>query len=134
MTPVFVDTGAWFALADRSDQYHSTATKLFSNLLPSRPLVTSNLVIAETQVLIRRNLGHDAAIRFLVNLNESPRIQKVYSDESLEEMALGILKKFSDQDFSFVDAVSFSIMKKVSIPEVFGFDSHFIVAGFSLLQ
>ena len=134
MTPVFVDTGAWFALADRSDQYHSTATKLFSNLLSSRPLVTSNLVIAETQVLIRRNLGHDAAIRFLVNLNESPRIQKVYSDESLEEMALGILKKFSDQDFNFVDAVSFSIMKKDSISEVFGFDTHFIVAGFSWLQ
>lgn len=134
MTPVFVDTGAWFALADRSDQCHSKAIDLFSNLLPSRQLVTSNLVIAETQVLIRRNLGHDAAIRFLVNINESPRIQKVYSDENLEETALGILKKFSDQDFSFVDAVSFSIMKKGSIPEAFGFDSHFIVAGFSLLQ
>jgi len=66
---LFVDTGAWFALADKSDQYHSKAVKIYPKLLSSyNNLKTTNLVIAETYNLIRRALGHQAAITFLENI------------------------------------------------------------------
>lgn len=134
MEAVFVDTGAWFALADRSDKYHKAARTAFEDILPTRMLITSNLVVSETYILIRRAIGHAPAIQFLDSISESPRIKKVYSTHTLEEIAAEILKQFSDQDFSYTDAVSFAIMKQQKIKEAFAFDRHFITAGFSLLS
>ena len=46
---VFVDTGAWLAIADRGDKYHEAALGEFRRLAAERAtLVTTNLVIAET--------------------------------------------------------------------------------------
>jgi predicted nucleic acid-binding protein len=42
-----------------------------------------------------------------------------------------ILEQYSDHDFSFVDATSFSAMRSRSITDVFAFDRHFLTAGFA---
>jgi len=82
---IFVDTGAWYALADKTDQHHSRAVKKYPALLKQYShLTTTNLVVAETYILIRRALGYQAAITFLNNLASSPRITKVYSDTKSE--------------------------------------------------
>ncbi len=129
---LFVDTGAWFALADKSDQYHSKAVNIYPKLLSSyNNLKTTNLVIAETYTLIRRALGHQAAITFLENIAASPRVIKVYSDNILEEKAENILRKYQDQNFSYTDAVSFAVMKQYVIQKAFSFDQHFVTAGFT---
>lgn len=130
---LFVDTGAWFALADKSDQHHSQAVKVYPNLLSScHHLTTTNLVIAETYVLIRRAIGHQPAISFLENIAASPRVIKIYSDSALEEAAEDILRKYQDQDLSYTDAVSFAVMKQYGIIQAFSFDQHFVTAGFTL--
>jgi len=130
---IFVDTGAWFALADKSDEHHQPAIDIFPKLLKSyHHLTTTNLVIAETYILIRRTIGHSPAITFLENIDASPRIMKMYSDRDLEKKAEDILRKYQDQDFSFTDAVSFVVMKQLRIPEAFSFDQHFVTAGFTL--
>ena len=50
-TTLFIDTGAWFALADKSDQYHHLAVDIYPDLLRRyHHLATTNLVIAETYV------------------------------------------------------------------------------------
>ena len=128
---LFVDTGAWFALADKSDQFHRKAVDIYPKLLRNYShLRTTNLVIAETCTLIRRTLGHQAATTFLENIAASPRVIKVYSDSVLEEKAEDILRKYQDQDFSYTDAVSFAVMKQYVIQEAFSFDQHFVTAGF----
>ena len=130
---LFVDTGAWFALADKSDQYHLQAVKVFPKLLSScHHLTTTNLVIAETYILIRHAIGHQPAIRFLKNIAASPRIVKIYSDSAMEEAAENILRKYQDQDFSYTDAVSFAVMEQFGIVKTFSFDRHFVIAGFIL--
>lgn len=130
---LFVDTGAWFALVDASDQHHAKAAKVYPELLSSfHHLITTNLVIAETYILIRRTLGHQPAIYFLENISASPRIIKVYSDNVLEEEAEDLLRKYKDQNFSYTDAVSFAVMKKYGIVKAFAFDQHFVTAGFTL--
>lgn len=131
---VFVDTGAWFALADRSDQYHDQAIGVYPELLKGyQKLVTTNLVISETYILVRRALGHREAMIFLESIEASPRVVKVYSDESLEATAKDILRQYEDQDFSYTDGVSFAAMMQKEIEDAFSFDQHFRTAGFRLI-
>ena len=131
---LFVDTGAWYALADSSDQYHDEAIKIYPKLLGNyHPLKTTNLIVAETHILIRRCIGYQAAIAFLENIASSPRVVKIYSDSMLEERAESILRQYQDQDFSYTDAVSFVVMKQYGITEAFSFDKHFVTAGFTLI-
>ncbi|HOP46451.1 MAG TPA: PIN domain-containing protein [Desulfobacteraceae bacterium] len=133
MNTLFVDTGAWFALADTSDKYHDHAINIFPDLLRNNRLLTTNHVIAETYILIRRNLGHEAAITFLNNIAASPRVSKIYSDSLLEKSAEDILRQYKDQDFSYTDAVSFAVMNQQGITQAFSFDHHFLTAGFTLI-
>lgn len=131
---VFVDTGAWIAVGDVSDQYHRAATQVYQHLArQSRTLVTTNLVVAEAHVAIRCAAGHPFAMRFLQSVRQSSRLLRIYSDTALEEQAERILARYADQDFSFVDAVSFAVMQQRGIGEAFAFDRHFLTAGFVLM-
>lgn len=128
---IFIDTGAWVALADRDDDCHRRAVSVYPSLLKScRALVTSNLVVAESYVLVLHALGHTTAMGFLEKIHASPRILKIYSNEEIESDAKDILRKYTDQDFSYTDAVSFAIMRMQRIEKVFCFDKHFLTAGF----
>lgn len=129
-----MDTGAWVALADRDDQHHRAAARIYPRLLrESKRLVTTNLVVAESYTLLRRALGHEPAIAFLERMHSSPRIERVYSTSELETEAAGILRNYKDQDFSYADAVSFALMGLRGIDTAFAFDRHFATAGFILL-
>lgn len=131
---IFVDTGAWVGLADRSDDLHEPAKAVYASILqPANRLVTTNLVVAESYILIRRRVSYAAAMRFLQSLDASPRLEKVRSDWALEKEAETILRRYTDQDFSYADAVSFAVMHAQNITEVFGFDGHFRIMGFVLL-
>ena len=128
---IFVDTGAWVALADEDDTHHGNAKAIYPILLKSsRYLITTNLVVAESYVIIMNELGHIAAVRFLDGVNASPRIVKVYSNENIEREAEDILRHYEDQDFSYSDSVSFAIMKRQKIKKAFTFDKHFQTMGF----
>ena len=131
---LFVDTGAWFALADKSDQFHDQAVKVYPDLFKRyHRLTTTNLIVAETYNLIRRALGYQPAITFLENLSASPRITEIYSGAILGDKAEKILRKYSDQDFSFTDAVSFAVMEEYGIKKAFSFDQYFQIAGFTII-
>ena len=128
---IFVDTGAWVALADEDDAHHGNAIAIYPILLKSsRYLITTNLLIAESYVIIMNELGHIAAVRFLDGVNASPRIVKVYSNENIERESEDILRHYEDQDFSYSDSVSFTIMKRQKIKKAFTFDKHFQTMGF----
>jgi predicted nucleic acid-binding protein len=132
---VFVDTGAWLALADASDDLHHAARSIYPSVLqPGVRLITTNLVVAESYNLIRRRIGFQASIRFLQSLRTSPRLERVYSDARLENAAEEWLQWYEDQDFSLVDAVSFAYMQVEGIGEAFAFDKHFTTAGFVLVS
>jgi len=91
---IFVDSSAWIALADRDDLHHKEAASNYPSIFKNhKTLVTSNLVIAETYIVLLRELGHQAAIQFLERIKASPRILKIYSNENFEMEAEGILAK-----------------------------------------
>jgi len=128
---VFVDAGAWIALNDRGDRFHPSAVGYYQRVLRERHLlVTTNLVIAEAYINIRRAGGYQPAMRFLDSTRQSSRLTKVYSDATLEAEAEKLLRRYADQDFSLTDAVSFVVMQQRYITEAFGFDRHFATVGF----
>ena len=129
---IFVDTGAWFALQVVDDRYHILARESFPKLLKSyQTLVTTNHVIGETYTLLRTAKGFQAAWRFLETLKQSPRVQRIFVSSKIEQEAYLLLHRYSEHPFSFVDGVSFCIMKKEAIAHAFAFDRHFATACFT---
>ena len=128
---IFVDASAWIAVANQGDTNHKVAAEVYPRLLANyQRLVTTNLVVVETYITLRHELGHRAAIAFLDSVRGSPRIERVFSTPALEQEAEVILRRYDDQDFSYTDAVSFALMKARGIKEAFAFDKHFSTAGF----
>lgn len=131
---IFIDTSAWVALADTDDSNHRKAAGNYPSILSEfGRMVTSNLVIGETYILLLKELGHNAAFAFLEKIRTSPRIVRVYSTELIETEAEALLRKYDDHDFSYTDAVSFVIMKRQKLKKAFSFDKHFLNAGFEVL-
>lgn len=96
-------------------------------------IVTTNLVIAETHVLLLRRVGRDVALAFARTVRHPPNLV-VSSDPDLEAQAVqDWLERYTDQDFSFTDAVSFAVMDARDIEEALSLDHHFAVAGFRVL-
>lgn len=128
---IFVDSSAWIALVDKDDSHHKEAAANYPSILKNyKTLVTSNLVIAETYIVLLKELGHKVVSEFLERIKASPRILKICSNENIEIEAEKILAKYVDQDFSYTDAVSFVIMRRQKIRKAFCFDKHFVIAGF----
>ena len=131
---VFVDTSAWIAVSDAGDKYHSAARTAYQRIISERrTFLTTNLIIAEAYIIIRRTGGQAQAMRLLRSLRGSPRLHKVWSDASLESRAEEILEKHTDQEFSYTDAVSFVVMQEHGIEEAFTFDRHFATMGFRMV-
>lgn len=132
--PVFVDTSAWFALADGGDSNHRQAAQRFRQLARERrTLLTTNHVIGETYTVLRVRLGSSVAHGFLRRARDSEVTQRVFISPEWEAAAEDILYQYVDQDFSYVDATSFVVMRRLNVREAFAFDHHFAIAGFALL-
>jgi predicted nucleic acid-binding protein len=86
--------------------------------------VTSNFVISEVYTLLRQRLGWEAAIHYVEDLRTGST-QTISLSVADEVRAWEILRRYDDQDFSYVDATSFSAMERLGIHLFFAFDAHF---------
>ena len=126
---MFVDTGAWYALADRSDRHHDRARKFYLTEAPAGRLVTTDLVVAETWALLGAHLGRAAAIAFWDTLRMT-RIPVLPLDIADLEAAWRIVEAFPGETFSFTDCTSFVLMRHLKLREALTTDHHFVQAGF----
>lgn len=124
---IFVDTSAFFALADQTDRFHSLAVRFVET--NERLLVTSNMVVHETITLIRMRLGYEQAVkvgRRLFDETVTPLIRVTATDE---RKAWDTFMRYHDKRFSFVDCTSFVLMQRLGIRAAFAFDQDFIQFG-----
>lgn len=129
---VFVDTSAWYALADAGDEHHNEAAHSLRRLLDDhRTLITTNHVVSEAYTLLRVRLGFGAAQEFLRRIRSSAFTERLFIPESWEEAAEDLLAQYHDQDFSYVDATSFIVMRHLRLQEALAYDRHFAVLGFA---
>jgi uncharacterized protein len=137
MTEIFVDTWAWYALADRADADHELAQLTNEELLTAGDtFATSNFVRDEALTLIRYRLGHAAAVRFGRTLNsliDAGLVNLVRIDDAHEATAWEIFERYSDQSFSYTDCTSFAVMQALDLLDVFTADRHFATLGFVCL-
>lgn len=126
---ILVDTGAWYALANGSDDHHNEARTFFTQRARTTPFLTTDLILAETWALLTSHLGRQAALRFWAGLRET-RIPILTPDPPDPEAAWRIAHAFPDQAFSLVDCMTFAIMERLEINDAFTFDAHFLVYRF----
>jgi predicted nucleic acid-binding protein len=130
---VFVDSSAWFALADPRDASHADARRVQATLIAGgSALFATNFVVAEAHALFLRRLGRAAALRFLDALGGSA-VTVVRVTPADEARAHAILRQYGDKEFSLTDATSFSVMERLRIPTAFTFDKNFGQYGFQIL-
>lgn len=134
MAEVFVDTSAWYPLVVGDHADHARVKAAVEDLLRAGArMVTSNLVVAETQALLLHRTGRDAALKFAQTVSQPPILVVVSSTDVEQRAVADWLVRFADQAFSLTDAVSFTIMKSRGISQALSLDAHFSSAGFRLL-
>jgi uncharacterized protein len=129
---IFVDTGAFLALYIKRDQYHRQAARIFPTL--PRPFSTSNHVVDELATLLGRIAGYRYAADRIDDLYASESIDVLASTRDDEIDAIRWMRKYSDQEISFTDCVSFAMMRRFRIRTAFTFDRHFRDAGFQVIS
>ena len=90
--------------------------------------------MAEFLTVVRQRIGVKAAIEAGNLIKESLLFTIIQADQGLDNRAWEIFKANKDKNISFVDCVSFALMKKLKINDAFAFDKHFSKAGFTLLE
>jgi predicted nucleic acid-binding protein len=131
---VFVDTGAWIAMALVADPYHARAVEIWEELLAhGARLTTSVPVVLETFTFLDRNARRDVALAWKDSFR-SLRWFKVLSCAPNDvEQAWAYFRRSDLHKLSAVDATSFILMSRHKIPYAFAFDHHFLTVGFRLV-
>lgn len=128
---LFVDSGAWIALRSRRDQHHAEADRLFRNAVERRiPLVTTNLIIAETHRLTLFRAGLEPALRALERIDASPSVTVRFATTGDHAEGRRWLERLAPRPITYTDAVSFAVMAAAKCTQVLGFDEDFAAAGF----
>lgn len=128
--PIFVDTSAHFAIANKKDPDHERANRFLKKLAEEeQSLVITNFILSETYTLMLRKIGREKAIEYIENLKKSSIIIRVSQED--EKKAWQIIQQYKDKDFTYVDATSFVVMERSGIKESFAFDDHFEQYGFT---
>ena len=123
---IFVDTGAFIALADSDDDNHLKAKAFYEQTkAKGARFVTTNFVICETMNYLRMKTSHAAAVTFREGLRKSGLFDIADITQRLDEEAFLIFKQYADKDFSFTDCTSFVAMQSLKIKKAFAFDRHF---------
>lgn len=134
MRRVFVDTGAFVALRNRSERENAPARRALRQLVEQRArLFTSNYVFAETYTALLVRVSRTEAIRWGRAFRAGQAIEVIHVDESLEEDAWNILESHGDKSWSYVDATSFAIMAREGTREAFAFDRNFAQRGLIMI-
>ncbi|MGH8885707.1 MAG: type II toxin-antitoxin system VapC family toxin [Egibacteraceae bacterium] len=121
---LFIDTSIWYAVADRDDRSNARAKRILSDA--DERLVTTDHVLVETWLLLRRRLSRDAAQRFWQGLRSGVATIEPVGSADLE-VAWSIGQDLADQDFSIVDRTSFAVMRRLGLERVASFDQDFAI-------
>lgn len=120
---IFVDTGAWYALAVPSDVDHRQAKCFLATI--DEPLITTDYIVDELLTLftVRGEKAKGIEWRHDVLEKGGVRLERVTETDFAE--AIEVYEQFADKEWSFTDCTSFAVIKRLGIGRAFSFDHHF---------
>jgi predicted nucleic acid-binding protein len=128
-----IDTSALFVLLDEDDPAHDLARSILGRLRTSDPeLVMHSYALTESIALLQRRFGLEAVRRVVDGY--LPIIEIAWVDRDLHDRALSALLGSGQRGVSFVDHVSFVLMRDRGIRTAFAFDQDFVAQGFELVS
>jgi predicted nucleic acid-binding protein len=131
---VFVDTGAWIALALTRDPLHARASETWALLASTGArLHTSVSIVIETFTFLDRNTTRNVALAWKDSLKVVPRLRMLPCTSRDVEHAWKYFERPDLHKLSAVDALSFVLMAQRRIRVAFTFDGHFAMAGFRMV-
>jgi hypothetical protein len=131
---VFVDSGAWIALALSRDSLHTAAREQWSLLRGAGArLHTSVPVVIETFTFLDRNANRDVAMAWREAIAKPGTVRVLPCELRDLEQSWAYFRRADLHKLSAVDATSFAIMKRARIRLAYAFDHHFAMVGFRLV-
>lgn len=124
----FVDTSYWVGLRFARDSRHAEARAIWKS--GAGALITTDLVLGETWTFLRRRAGYHQAAQFHRAATRLASLTVRHVDEDLVEDAWRWLGRHDERPYSFVDATSFALMRRLRLREALAFDGDFSAAGF----
>ncbi len=125
----FVDTSFWVALRFSRDGRHPDARRIWEG--GPGGLITTDAVMGETWTFLQRRAGHRRAVEFIDAAAKSPSLTIRHVDEDLIVEAWRWLRRHDEREYSFVDATSFALLRRLRLREALAFDGDFTAAGFT---
>src|SRR5881392_2030628 len=127
---VFVDSGAWIALALSRDPLHVLAREQWDLLHGAgAKLHTSVPVVLETFTFLDRNANRDVALAWREAVYVPGTVRILPCELSDLEQSWEYFRRTDLHKLSAVDATSFAIMRRARIRLAYAFDYHFAVVG-----
>jgi uncharacterized protein len=131
---VFIDSGAWIALALSRDPLHSRAREQWEALRAvGAKLHTSVPVVIETLTFLDRNANRDVALAWKDAIAKLSMLKILVCELRDLEASWDYFRRSDLHKLSAVDATSFAIMKRARLRLAYTFDHHFAVVGFRMV-
>ncbi len=126
----FVDTSAFHAVLAETDAVHDAAVRWLDEIAVGEDehLVTHNYVVVESTALIQARMGSAAVRAFLEDV--LPACEVRFVAEPLHARATSAFLAGLGRRPSFVDRVSFEMMREHGVRRAFAFDRDFRNEGF----
>jgi uncharacterized protein len=131
LTRLFVDTSAWYALADAQERDHEPVRAALAGY--QGRLVTSDYVFDETVTLVRRRRGWERARRLGAELRAGRAAALVHVTPADLDAAWSLFERRPDQRLSFTDCTSFVLMGRLRLAAAVTLDQDFRALGLATL-
>ena len=130
---VFIDTSGFYAQWDTNDSAHERTKAWLTANKGKFVAMTTEWVIGETCTLLgARGVPHLIG-SFLDQLAASRALRSINPDAETLDETKRFLRRHVNQGYSFVDCLSFCVMKNNRVMNALTTDQHFRKAGFRAL-
>jgi predicted nucleic acid-binding protein len=132
LSPIFLDTVGLIATWDEDDQWHEAASRAFERLVcDRRTVLTTTYVLAECGNAAARTPFRRDVTDLRQRLEAGGRL--ITPNEDDWELAWESYGRGEAGQAGLVDHLSFAVMRRMGLTEVFTNDRHFAAAGFRTL-
>lgn len=125
---VFMDSSFWILLRDRREPEHSRIVDIARRLLRNRvQLVITDMILAETHAYFCRSPL--LASQILDDFENNRAIHCEAAGPADQREAIQLLRQHRDKAWSYCDALSFAVMRRLGIGKAASADHHFRQIG-----